>query len=69
MRHAAVPLAPDFWSGPAVASALAACDFPVLLEEIRRARGWTQADLAAEVGYSQSWISKVMRGKQVLTLD
>jgi len=69
MRHGAVPLAPDFWSGPAVASALAACDFPVLLEEIRRARGWTQADLATEVGYSQSWVSKVMRGKQVLTLD
>jgi transcriptional regulator with XRE-family HTH domain len=32
-------------------------------------RGWTQAQLAAEVGYSQSWVSKVMRGKQVLTLD
>jgi transcriptional regulator with XRE-family HTH domain len=69
MHRAAGRLSPEFWSGPAVASALAACDFPVLLEEIRRARGWTQAQLAAEVGYSQSWVSKVMRGKQVLTLD
>ena len=69
MRHAAGRLAADFWSAPAVANALARCDFPVLLEEIRRARGWTQAELAGEAGYSQSWVSKVMRGKQVLTLD
>src|ERR1039457_7515348 len=70
MRHvAAGRLSPDFWSAPAVAGALARCDFPVLLEEIRRARGWTQAGLADEVGYSQSWVSKVMRGKQVLTID
>ena len=70
MRHvAAGRLSPEFWSAPAVAGALARCDFPVLLEEIRRARGWTQAGLADEVGYSQSWVSKVMRGKQVLTID
>ena len=25
---------------------MACCDLPVLLEEIRKARGWTQADLA-----------------------
>jgi transcriptional regulator with XRE-family HTH domain len=62
-------LSPEFWSVPGVARALAACDFPVLLEEIQRARGWSQAELAAEVGYSQSWVSKVMRGKQVLTVD
>jgi transcriptional regulator with XRE-family HTH domain len=70
MRHvAAGRLSPEFWSAPAAAGALARCDFPVLLEEIRRARGWTQAELADEVGYSQSWVSKVMRGKQVLTID
>jgi transcriptional regulator with XRE-family HTH domain len=69
MRYVAGRLSPDFWSAPAVAGALARCDFPVLLEEIRRARGWTQAELADEVGYSQSWVSKVMRGKQVLTID
>src|SRR3981081_1585686 len=69
MRHEAGRLSAEFWSAPAVARALAGCDFPVLLEEIRRACGWTQAELAAEVGYLQRWVSKVMRGKQVLTLD
>jgi len=37
--------------------------------EIRRSRGWTQADLAEAVGYSQSWVSKVLRRRQALTLD
>jgi len=62
-------LSPEFWSSPAVAGALAGCDFSMLLEEIRRARGWTQAELASQVGYSQSWVSKVLRRKQVLNLD
>ena len=62
-------LGPGFWSGLAVARALARCDFAVLLEQIRRERGWTQTDLAGAVGYSQSWVSKVLREQQVLTLD
>ncbi|MGI5170049.1 helix-turn-helix domain-containing protein [Spirillospora sp. CA-253888] len=40
-----------------------------LLEEIRKARGWTQTDLGEALGYSQSWASKVMRGDLSLTLD
>jgi transcriptional regulator with XRE-family HTH domain len=60
---------PGFWASPTVARALACCDVPVLLEEVRKARGWTQADLARVVGYSQSWVSKVLRGRQALTLD
>jgi transcriptional regulator with XRE-family HTH domain len=39
------------------------------LREIRQARNWTQAELAEAVGYSQSWVSKVLRGRQALTLD
>ncbi|ACZ00423.1 MULTISPECIES: helix-turn-helix domain-containing protein [Thermomonospora] len=62
-------LPPDFWFAPAVVNALANCDIPVLLEEIRRAHGWTQSDLAAAVGYSQSWVSKVIRRAQPLTID
>jgi transcriptional regulator with XRE-family HTH domain len=58
----------DFWSAPAAAGALATCDIPLLMELVRQARGWTQHDLAAAAGYSQSWVSKVMRGKQPLTL-
>jgi transcriptional regulator with XRE-family HTH domain len=42
---------------------------PVLLEEVRKAHGWTQAELAGVVGYSQSWVSKVLRGKHALTLE
>src|SRR5215469_7007175 len=60
---------PEFWSSAVVARALACCDLPVLLEEVRKAHSWTQADLAGVVGYSQSWVSKVLRGKHALTLE
>jgi transcriptional regulator with XRE-family HTH domain len=63
------PLPPEFWSAPAVAASLASCDFATLLEEIRIAHGWTQKQLALAVGYSQSWVSNVLRGQQVLTVD
>lgn len=62
-------LPPEFWAAPAVAVALASCDFAALLQEIRQARNWTQAELAEAVGYSQSWVSKVLRRRQTLTLD
>ena len=62
-------LPPEFWSSPAVAAALASCDFATLLEEIRRAHGWTQKELALAVGYSQSWVSNVLRRQQALTVD
>jgi hypothetical protein len=62
-------LPPEFWSSPAVAAALATCDFATLLEEIRRAHGWTQKQLALAVGYSQSWVSNVLRRQQALTVD
>jgi transcriptional regulator with XRE-family HTH domain len=60
---------PEFWSSAVIARALACCDLPVLLEEVRKAHGWTQAELAGVVGYSQSWVSKVLRGKHALTLE
>lgn len=62
-------LPPELWSAPVVAAALASCDFATLLEEIRRAHGWTQKQLATAVGYSQSWVSNVLRGRQALTID
>jgi DNA-binding XRE family transcriptional regulator len=69
MGHRPSATGPQFWSSAAVASALACCDLPVLLEEVRKARGWTQAELAGVIGYSQSWVSKVLRGRQALTLE
>jgi transcriptional regulator with XRE-family HTH domain len=62
-------LPPEWWSAPVVAAALASCDFATLLEEIQRAQGWTQRQLAMAVGYSQSWVSNVLRGRQALTVD
>ncbi|MGC1289018.1 MAG: helix-turn-helix transcriptional regulator [Streptosporangiaceae bacterium] len=62
-------LPPELWSSPVVATALASCDFATLLEEIRRANGWTQKQLALAVGYSQSWVSNVLRRRQALTVD
>lgn len=63
------PLPPDFWSAPTVTAAMASCDFPTLLDEIRRTRGWTQRQLATAVGYSQSWVSNVLRRQQSLSID
>lgn len=52
-----------------MAAALAECDLPAVLAEIRRDQGWTQGQLAEAVGYSQSWVSKVLRGRQPLTVE
>lgn len=62
-------LPPQFWLSAAMASALAQCDIPSILVELQHAHGWTQGQLAEAVGYSQSWVSKVLRGKQPLTVD
>ncbi|NUW33955.1 helix-turn-helix transcriptional regulator [Nonomuraea sp. SMC257] len=69
MTHPPDRLPSRLWTAPAVAAALAEGDVPALLDEIRRARGWTQAQLAEVVGYSQSWVSKVVRRRQPLTVD
>ncbi|MBA9007043.1 helix-turn-helix domain-containing protein [Thermomonospora cellulosilytica] len=69
MDRTTCSLPPEFWSSPPVSAALACCDMPALLDRVRRAHGWTQSDLAAAVGYSQSWVSKVLRGVQPLTVD
>jgi transcriptional regulator with XRE-family HTH domain len=62
-------LPPEFWSRPDIASALASCDVPALVDAIRAAHGWTQRDLAAVLGYSQTWVSRVLRGEHALTID
>jgi transcriptional regulator with XRE-family HTH domain len=69
MAQAERPLPPEFWSSPAVAAALASCDFATLLREAGRAHSWNQKQLALAVGYSQSWVSNVLRNKQALTVD
>jgi transcriptional regulator with XRE-family HTH domain len=69
MSQPAGQLPAEWWSGSVVAAALATCDFATLLEEIRRARGWSQKQLAQAVCYSQSWVSNVLRNQQALTVD
>ncbi|GAB3482139.1 helix-turn-helix domain-containing protein [Nocardiopsis coralliicola] len=66
-RDGALP--PEFWTRPALASALATCDIPAIVNEVRSARGWSQGELARAVGYSQSWVSRVVNGQQALTID
>ncbi|GAA3729070.1 hypothetical protein GCM10022402_07200 [Salinactinospora qingdaonensis] len=50
-------------------SALATCDVAAIVEQIRVTRGWSQAELADALGYSQSWVSRVVNGQQSLTID
>ncbi|TDQ45757.1 helix-turn-helix domain-containing protein [Actinorugispora endophytica] len=52
-----------------MATALATCDMAAIVEAVRLARGWSQAELARTVGYSQSWASRVVNGQQSLTLN
>ncbi|GLU48860.1 hypothetical protein Nans01_32110 [Nocardiopsis ansamitocini] len=52
-----------------MATALATCDMAAIVEAIRLTRGWSQAELARTVGYSQSWVSRVVNGQQSLTID
>nr|WP_046468196.1 helix-turn-helix transcriptional regulator [Allosalinactinospora lopnorensis] len=52
-----------------MAAALITCDMAVIVEEIRLARGWSQGELAQAVGYSQSWVSRVINGQQSLTVE
>lgn len=59
----------ELWKRPDIARALSTCDFSTLLEAVRSARGWSQAELAHTVGYSQSWVSRVVNARQSLTLD
>lgn len=52
-----------------MAAALATCDMAVVIEGVRTARGWSQGDLARAAGYSQSWVSRVINGRQSLTAE
>lgn len=69
MSHNGNELPSDFWNRPQVAKALSQSDFSVILDAIRSEREWSQSELAHAVGYSQSWISRVVNGRQSLTLD
>ncbi|MFI9561437.1 helix-turn-helix transcriptional regulator [Nonomuraea endophytica] len=57
-----------FWDQPAVAEALATCDIGALLRLVQAERRWSQADLADVLGYSQTWVSRVLKGR-ALTVD
>jgi transcriptional regulator with XRE-family HTH domain len=59
----------EFWERPYVAHALVGWDIPTVLRAVMSERHWTQQQLAGVLGYSQSWVSNVMRGTQSLTLD
>src|SRR4051794_16800705 len=63
------PLPPSFWATPVVAAALTQCDIPTLLQEVRRTHHWTQEQLAEAVGYTQTWVSRVLRGRLALTVN
>mgnify|MGYP002377378164 CR=1 FL=1 len=59
----------NFWSAPRITAALAVGDIVTILAEIQRTRNWTQKDLGHVLGYSQSWVSKVVRRRQKLSID
>jgi hypothetical protein len=58
-----------FWARPDMVRALATWDVPAVLSAILDERRWTQHQLADVLGYSQSWVSNVLRRHQCLTLD
>lgn len=62
-------LPPEFWTRPDIAAALSTCDVPAIVAAVREARGWSQGELARTLGYSQSWVSRVLNGQQSLTIE
>jgi cyanate lyase len=60
---------PDFWDRTEIARALVRWDIPGVLAAVISERHWSQHQLADVLGYSQSWVSNVMRGTQSLTID
>ncbi|MEQ4723746.1 helix-turn-helix transcriptional regulator [Nonomuraea sp. B19D2] len=62
------PLPPSFWDQPAVVAALVSCDMAAILRAILAERQWSQEQLADVLEYSQSWVSRVIRGR-ALTVD
>jgi transcriptional regulator with XRE-family HTH domain len=67
--HDPVHMRSDFWNRAAVTRALAGWDVPGVLAAIISERNWSQHQLADVLGYSQSWVSNVMRGAQSLTVN
>jgi WD40 repeat protein/transcriptional regulator with XRE-family HTH domain len=59
----------EFWERAEIAQALIDWDIPAVLAAIMNRRRWSQHQLADILGYSQSWVSNVMRRTQSLTLD
>jgi transcriptional regulator with XRE-family HTH domain len=59
----------DFWDRPVNAQALATWDIPAALASVMTERCWNQHQMASALGYSQSWVSNVMRRAQSLTID
>jgi transcriptional regulator with XRE-family HTH domain len=66
-EHGGLPA--EFWSKHPVREALATCDMPTLMAAVQGARGWSQTELASRLGYSQSWVSRVIRRRQQLTVE
>ncbi len=64
-----IHMPPEFWDRTEIGRALVSWDVPGVLAAVIRERHWSQHQLADVLGYSQSWVSNVMRGSQSLTLD
>lgn len=48
--------------------ALATCDVPSIIEAVRRCRRWSQTEVGQAIGYSQTWVSKVVGHRQPVTV-
>lgn len=44
-------------------------DFATIMRDLRMRKGWTQTDLATQVGKTRRWVSSVERGKTDLSLS
>src|SRR6266540_7482695 len=62
------PIPPEEWEKPEMRSALAAREVSTIYKLLRR-RGVSQRQIAAMTGQSQSEVSEILKGRQVMAYD
>src|SRR5919198_5937487 len=62
------PVTPEVWNDPAMRDALATRNISEIYRQLRR-HGVSQRQIAASTGQSQSEVSEILKGRQVIAYD
>src|SRR5919201_6842264 len=68
IRSGGSSVTPDVWNKPGMRDALARRDVSEIYRQLRR-HGVSQRQIAASTGQSQSEVSEILKGRQVMAYD